>query len=203
MEEERNPSEEQAEAPVETQPEAQPDNATNGEVGLVEAINKVTGRTYKSDEEALKGIEETTKYVGKVGKYKDLIEQIEKTYGGETKATEALKKLTDKDDETPKLRQEIEALKEKNFYAENKKFEPYQKLISALRKDGETLEDVIAKDEFKLAFRDDSEKPVKSVIHSNSRIAGDDSDYQRDFQKAQESGDWSQFLAKHKGVSAK
>jgi hypothetical protein len=187
MEEERNLPE--GDAAVLEAPATDTGNAAkDGEVGLVEAINKVTGRNYKNDEEALKGIEETTKYVGKVGKYKSVIEQIEKTYGGETKATEVLKGLAETPDKTAKLVEEIEALKEESFYAKNAKYEAYKPLISALRKEGQSLEEIVNSDAFKVAFKNDSETSTKSVIHSNTRIATSSSDQTRKMQRFQNEG---------------
>jgi hypothetical protein len=103
--------------------------------------------------------------------------------------------------EVATLKKQVDELNTKNFYAENGKYKPYEKLISALKKEGQTLDDVVGSEEFKIAFRDDTQ-PVKSVMHSNARVADESSDYHKDMEYAKKTGDWSGFLAKHKGITA-
>lgn len=178
------------------------------DVSIAKVINEATGREYKSDEDAIKGIKETTSYVGKVGKYKDVLEQIEKTSGGEEKAIEALKALVaeeprkEQDNSVNPVIEEVDRLKEETFFLKNKELEPHKEVIRKLRKDGQNYDEVVKENKDlidKLVAYDESQK-TKSVIHSNSRLTDSDSDYAKDFAEAQRTGNWATFLGKHKGI---
>lgn len=206
MEEEINPAEADTSQASEGYEEAGADDS--GTITFVEAINRATGRNYQTDEEALKGVAETTKYVGKVGKYKDVLDAIEQAQGGEQKAIEALKGLTKTQQKAleqaqPDLAKEIDALKADLWFKENADYAAHRKLITALKQPGQSYEEVINSEEYRDTFaklKGIQPETTKSVIHSNARIADASSDYQKDFAKAKETGDWSGFLAKHKGV---
>jgi hypothetical protein len=176
MEEINNPSQADPSGVSETKGEGS-ENVSN--ISVAKAINEATGRDYKSDEDAIRGIKETNSYVGKVGKYKDVIEQIEKSSGGEEKAIEALKSLISTEQHQAKgnsedpMLAEVNQLKEKTFFLENKELEPHKEVIKNLRKEGQSYEDVLTENKdliAKLVAYDESQKN-KSVIHSNSRIA--------------------------------
>lgn len=187
------------------------DSGTGGEdeKTIKDYINEATGRNYQSDEEALKGVKETSSYVGKVGKYKDILESLEKEQGGEAKAIEFLKAVKAKPQDTgyltrEDLDKELERrLADRDYYLDNPNLKPYDKLINAVKKPGQTIEDVVNSEDFKDIFGKlgEAKKVNKSVIHSNSRIASStDEDYAKDFQKARETGNWIEFLEKYKGI---
>jgi hypothetical protein len=192
-----------------------PENGNTGEAetnvssaSIRDVVNEATGRDYKSDEEAIKGIKETTSYVGKVGKYKDVISAIEAAQGGEQKAIDYLSSIADGKDETEKVesitakqQKEIDELKEANFLSANSDLAPHMELIKNLRKDGETFEQVLERNKETFdALRASTQNQTKSVIHSNNRTVTEESDYKKDFEKAQKTGNWAEFLQKHKGV---
>lgn len=209
MEEDINPAEADTSDASESYEEAGADDS--GTLTFVEAINRATGRDYKTDEEALKGVSETAKYVGKVGKYKDVLSAVEAAYGGESKAIEALQGLTKKEQKAleqaqPDLAKEVENLKADLWFKENPDYAAHRKLISALKQPGQSYEDVINSDEYRGTFetlKGKQPETTKSIIHTNARIADSGTDYQKDLQKAKETGDWAGFIAKHKGVGIK
>ena len=75
-------------------------------------------------------------------------------------------------------------------------------LVKSLRKDGETYEQVVERNKstFDALVANAKNQDSKSIIHSNARTVAEDSDYQKDFEKARKTGNWSEFLQKHKGV---
>ncbi len=183
------------------------DNSNVSNSAVLEAINSATNRSYKSEEEALKGIQETVSYVGKVGKYKNIIEAIEAANGGEAGAIEALKKVSNNTTAQPNsnnddIRSELEALREENFFIANSELASQKELIKRLRKPGQSLNDVISEnkdilDQLKTSVEG---QQSKSIIHSNSRTVVEDSDYQADMKKAKETGNWAEFISKHKKI---
>lgn len=183
------------------------DNSNVSNSAVLEAINSATNRSYKSEEEALKGIQETVSYVGKVGKYKNIIEAIEAANGGEAGAIEALKKVSNNTTAQPNsnnddIRSELEALREENFFIANSELASQKELIKRLRKPGQSLNDVISEnkdilDQLKTSVES---QQSKSIIHSNSRTVVEDSDYQADMKKAKETGNWAEFISKHKKI---
>lgn len=209
MDETNNPSQTDPGAEGVTTPEGG-ENVDN--VSILDAINTATGRSYATQEEAINGIKETTSYVGKVGKYRDAIDVLEKELGGDEKVKEALSNLVKKaepvtepreaQDPTLELRQEVERLKEETFFNNNKSLEPYKEVIKSLKKDGQTLSDVVEsnKNIFEKLSAHDESQTAKSVIHSNSRLTDESSDYAKDFKAAKETGNWAAFLEKHKGA---
>jgi len=207
MENENNPSE--AVTPEEGVTPGEAEENVSG-TSVLETINEATGRSYKNEEEAIKGIKETTSYVGKVGKYKDVISAVESATGGEQGAIEAIKGLSSKDETTEEstpnpnedLRQEIETLKEESFFNANQDLAAHKALISKLKEPGQTLAEAVEanKDVLDTLKASTENQNSQSVIHSNSRIVEEGSDYQKDFKTAKETGDWTEFLSKHKGV---
>lgn len=206
MENENNPAEANTdEAGTSTEADA---NVSSE--GIRETINQATGRDYKTDEDAIKGIKETTSYVGKVGKYKDAINALEQKQGGEAEAIEYLSSLT-KDgettnqttDPTESLKQEVDQLKEANFLNANPELASHFETIKDLRKDGETFEQTVErkKELFDTLAAQAKNQDSKSIIHSNNRTVAESSDYDKDMDIARKSGDWASFVAKHKKVS--
>lgn len=182
-------------------------NVSSG--GIRETINQATGRDYKTEEDAIKGIKETTSYVGKVGKYKDAITALEQKQGGEAEAIEYLSSLT-KDGEvtteqstTNPLEEKVAMLEEENFLTANSELAPHMDLVKKLKKDGETYAQTVEnnKTTFDVLVASAKNQDSKSIIHSNNRTVAETSDYQKDMETARKSGDWSTFIAKHKKIS--
>jgi len=206
MENENNPAEANTdEAGTSTEADA---NVSS--VGIRETINQATGRDYKTDEDAIKGIKETNSYVGKVGKYKDAINDLEQKQGGEAEAIEYLaslsKDVADTDqptDPNKALSEQVEQLTEANFLTANPELASHLDTIKDLRKDGETLEQTVErkKELFSTLATQAKNQDSKSIIHSNNRTVAESSDYDKDMETARKSGDWATFVAKHKKIS--
>lgn len=178
-------------------------NDSNAQV--LNAINSATNRSYKTTEEALKGIQETVSYVGKVGKYKNIIEAIEAANGGEAGAIEALKKVSNTEQQTDlsnsndDIRSELNKLKEDNFFMANSELAAQRELIMRLKKPGQSLEDVVSqnKDIIDQIKAGAEIQGSMSIIHSNSRSVIENSDQDKDFKKAKETGNWAEYLRKY------
>jgi len=206
MEKEYNPSEtDTSEQGVSS--EEGGEDVSDGDI--LGTINEATGRDYKSQEDAIKGIKETASYVGKVGKYQKAIKTLEELKGGEKGAIEFLASLKDekKDDaeqpnEVDTLKKDLEEVKRENFFNANQELKPFKDTILKLKKDGQSFEDVIKEnknlvDTLKASVENQGQK---SVIHSDAGVSQTSSDYQEDFKKAKETGNWAEFITKHKGV---
>jgi hypothetical protein len=146
-------------------------------------IEKTLGKKFPNKEAALKSWKDTYSYVG----------------------TKTPKEATVQasDPVLAQLNAVQEQLKVTQFYNDNPEFNTYEakELIAELGGNPETVVNTKA---FQLAFKSiqstNDEGSSKSVLHSNSRVAAVSSDYQQDFEKAQASGNWAEFMAKHKGV---
>lgn len=183
-------------------------------VSITDTINKATGREYKTDEEALKGISETSSYVGKVGKYKEVLEGLEKEHGSEKATIDFLKTLkktekksdgVNKSDENFITKEEYMRLEQdRSFYEDNPSYKPYKDLLKNL-KGKDSLEETVKREDVKeilskLVSHDKSQKS-KSVIHSNPRVSSEDKEsYRKDLAKAKQTGKWTEFFKKHKGI---
>lgn len=199
-------------------PNPTPDDESGGQgnedgVKIFESINKATGRDYKTDEEALKGVQETTSYVGKVGKYQKILGALEKKHGSEKAAIDFLnglesggsKNKVSKSDSEFITREEYENLEsERSFYSSNPNLKSYKNLLKSLKGKDESLEDTVGRDDVKeilskLVSHDKSQKS-KSVIHSNSRVSGNGESYQKDLAEVKKTGKWTSFLKKYQGI---
>lgn len=185
------------------------DESNVSSTDVLSAINSATNRSYKTTEEALKGIQETVSYVGKVGKYKGIIEAIEAANGGEKGAIEALKSVAGQKNDASShqpvdddVKRQIEELREENFFIANSNLAPHKELIKRLKKPGQSLSDVVSenKDIIDRFVASEEIQGSRSIIHSNSRTVVDESDYAKDFKKAKETGNWAEFVSKHKRV---
>lgn len=83
-----------------------------------------------------------------------------------------------------------EKYEEDMFFSKNKELEPHRKLIKAMKGD-KTYDEIVKSDEIKGYL---TSKEDKSVIHNNSRIATNDTEYQKAFKEAEKSGDWSKVV---------
>jgi len=148
----------------------------------LEDINKTLGKEFPTKEAALKSIKDTFSYVGK--KKETIAEEVKPdTAGFVTKEQYEADVFFAQNNDLSDVRSIIEAKAKADSISvsEASKAEDVQKIVSAVKSQSES---------------EDS----KNVLESNSRISDKDSDYQKDFVKATATGDWSEFLAKHKGV---
>ena len=148
----------------------------------LEDINKTLGKDFPSKEAALKSIKDTYSYVGK--KKEKIAEEVKPS----------------PDNFVTKDQYEADV-----FFAQNSDLSDVRSIIEAKAKaEGVSVKEAAkAEDITKVieAVKSQSEsQEAKNVLESNSRISDKDSDYQKDFATAQATGDWSEFLAKHKGI---
>lgn len=204
MENENNPAE------ADTQSDGSDENAEANvsNVSILDTINTATNRDYKTEEEAIKGIKETTSYVGKVGKYKDAINALEQKQGGEAEAIQYLSSLSKDGEETAEqssnpLEEKVAILEEANFLAANSELAPHMDLVKKLRKDGETFAQTVEnnKTTFDALTAHVTNQDSKSIIHTNNRTVAESSDYEKDLTNARKTGQWADFITKHKKIS--
>lgn len=160
-------------------------------VEFKDIVNTELNRNYPTNEEAIKAVRETFKYVGKVGKVLPLMEKLQTNFGGEANVIKFMEDaLTKKDPivETPKP--EVPQLKEAPegkfvskeqyeadmFYSKNPQLEENKVLIDALKKanPNKSFAEVMDMPEVKGIFDkakgyDENEKN-KSVLRSNPRL---------------------------------
>jgi hypothetical protein len=185
-------------------------DSDTGTVTIREVLAQTLGKDFTDDETALKAVKDTFSYVGEYGKLKPLIEK----HGGVEAVIKKMEEPTIVENpvETPaaapapatnqpQLDEVMKTVKDLSFYTEHPELKPYKDVISAM---GSDPEKVVESEVFKkviepLKSRDEADAS-KSVLHSTSRVADVSPDYQEDMDKAIKSGNWVDFLAKHKGV---
>jgi hypothetical protein len=119
----------------------------------LEELNAKLGKSFTSKEAALKSIKDTFSFVGRKQ---------------ETKAPQI-------DTSNFVKRDELESIKEENFFSKNPDYEPYKDLIKGLKKEGQSFNDVVNQDAFKGIYEkaktSDEMAKAKSVLQSNPRIS--------------------------------
>ena len=147
-------------------------------------LGEALGKEFPDNETALKSVRDTFSYVGKVGKFQPILEQLQSKWGGEHQVVQALEALLKEGAPSPQSkRQDIDpekfVLREQyeadNWYVKNSQYEPHRNLIEALKKsEGKTREEVTQLQEFKdlydKAIAHDVAEGKKSVLHSNQRV---------------------------------
>ncbi len=98
-----------------------------------------------------------------------------------------------------------EQYEEDMWFASHQDLSEHRTLIRALKKEtGKSYSELMEHPEFKPLIEAKKAQAEaansKSVIHGNSRV-GNTADYQTDLEQAQSTGNWSEFLSKHKGVA--
>lgn len=151
----------------ETTPETQlsgdelaPEGSSDGEPtggSVREAIGAALGKTFETDDMALKSIKDTQSYVGK--RVEDIKAEIQA-------------KPVKKSDGDFVSRDEFE---ESNFYSKNPDYEPYKKIVNSFREDGKSLSEIVKSDDFKEIYDKvksyDETQKTKSVLQSNPRLS--------------------------------
>jgi len=173
---EANPSEEVQAQPenvpsVEgTQNDVNPQTTTPSDALTLAEINALTKHSYSNIDEARKGLENLRKAVGQ-------------------------KEIPVQD---PNLLTEVETLKrqvkESSFYAEHPELKPHKDFLAKFGDPEVALKDPVVKKAVDALSREES-----SSLKSNPRIAQVNTSYQEDFEKAKTTGQWTEFLKKHKG----
>ena len=125
-------------------------------------VNAELGKEYKSDEEALKAFKELNSYVGEFGKIKKAAEE---------KGVDLKDLVTNTD---ANVSNDIKQLKDQLWFSENAEYKPYKEMINAMRKDNQTLDEVINSDTFKNTFEKikgyDEQESKKSVLETNPKL---------------------------------
>lgn len=151
-------------------------------VGLKDLMKQATGRDYSTDEDAYNGLQETYKYVSK------------KT------EPQIVEKVVIPDNVVSELQTLKQQLKESNFYADHPELKAHKDLLKKFGDPEEAVKDPVVKSLLDIVKAHGESENQKSVLNSN-RIAGSPgSDYESDLKSARESGNWADFMQKHKGV---
>jgi len=149
----------------------------------LKALNEKLGKDFKDVDTALKSVKDTYSYVGK--KVEDVKQDVKQ---------EVTKEVTP-DPDSFVSRDEYNR---DMFYKDNPELAPYKHILGD--KPEEALKDEKTKETLDKLSAYDKAVNSKSVIHSNARTVDQNSDYNKDFEQAQKTGDWSSFLSKHKGI---
>lgn len=175
---------------------------------IAQKINEITGRNYASDEEALKGVRETFRYVGKAPEIKKVQEALEQEFGKDFNPDELVNMIKGSKIPQNNLEEDKfvtkEIFEEATFYAKNPEYEQFRNLINALRTTtGQSIEEVVKSDNFqniykKVQIAEEYEKS-KSIVQSNPRL-GQVTDKLDKARKALSEGDYK--TAKASAVDA-
>lgn len=129
------------------------ENEQSQSESIKDILSKTLGKDFQSDEAALKAVKDTFSYVGK--KKEDIAREVQPQI----------------DTKNYVSRSEFE---EATYYAKHPEYEPYKKVISALRSEGKSFEDVVKSDDFKHLYDKatayDKVEQSKSVLKTNPRL---------------------------------
>lgn len=174
--------------PTETIPGAQDVSPPEGDVtdpndvtSVKEVLSEVLGKEFKSDEDALKAVKDTQDYVGKIGKFQPLIDQLETKSGGEQGALDSLTKLLSSEAPATPAAPDTSGLMTKadfeqtRFYDKNPELAPMSDMLNAMAKTtGKPLKDVVELETIKPLIEakklSDSQDESKSVLMQNPRL---------------------------------
>jgi hypothetical protein len=154
-------------------------NQESSDALTLEELNSYLGKNFKTKESALKSFKDTFSYVGKRK------EEI---------AGEVVKGSNIED-----VNRQLQELRDENWFAKNNQFELYKETILAMRKDGQSLNEVVESLAFKGIYERaksyDEAESQKSVLHSNPKLGliksktEKASQYLAEYNKAKLSGD--------------
>jgi hypothetical protein len=177
---------------------------------LYEVLNAQLGTNYASDDDALKGMKETRSYVGKLGKYRPLIEQLESTKG-EQEALHFMENIINEQpaEVTPEPKVDTEQFVPRSQYEKDTFFsgksytaEQFQ-ILEALKATNpdKSWGEVAELPAFKSVIEAQAGEGTSAGLGSSQRInAGTSEDYQKEFEAAKATGNWLPFLEKYKGI---
>lgn len=151
----------------------------------LEEINSTLGKDFKDLDTALKSVKDTYSYVGK---QKDNIKKeiIEETP----------EKVVDID--TTQYMSRADYNRER-FYDKNPQYESYRDILG--NDPAESLKKETIKKTVDNAIAYSENENSKSILHSNGKVVEKNSDYTKDMQRAQQTGNWAEFLEKHKSLN--
>ena len=151
---------------------------------LKEVLGKTLGKEFASNEAALKAIHDTSKYVGKAGKYEAAVKAVMTSKSmTEDQAVEFIKNSANV--VVPPVKPEAPDMsgfvskaefEEQNFYAKKPELEPYKDVIKAFKASNPTLslEDItkldVVKNVIDKAIAHDKITKQKSILHTNPKL---------------------------------
>ena len=156
-------------------PEGDPEGQkTDKSEDLKGKLNQALGKSFPSEESALKAVKDTFDYVGKAGKSQKAIKAVMEAKG--VSEEEAVSFITDSVKEEKGNFVSKEEFNQNAFYSEHPEYKDYKRIVETWRRANptETREIIVASDDFKEQFdkiksHDEAEKQ-KSVLHSNPRL---------------------------------
>ncbi len=184
-------------------------NKTASEVvNIKDVLNEALGKDYKDNDSAIKSIKDTFDFVGKAGKYRQVVDTVMKQKGvdeaGAVQILEGLLKSNSKSEIDPSNFVSREELEERDFFSEKPELASQKELIKSLAKaEGKKVSEIVEMDKYKTIFEKvqkyDASEKSKSVLHSNPRL-GKASSKLAEAQDARKAGNMAQ--AKSKAVEA-
>ncbi len=154
-------------------------STTDGEPKLtLEELNKSLGKEFPDIETAVKSVKDTYSYIGK--KKDDVKREVIESV---------------KDDPNYMTKTEYE---KERFFDKNPDYKPFKELLGD--NPSEKIKDEAVGSVISDAIEHRKTQGNKSVIHSNARVADQSSDYAKDRERAYQTGNWAEFLEKHKGI---
>ncbi len=146
------------------------DNASET-VEVKDVLNELLGKEFTTDEEALKAVKDTFSHIGVKTEATEVVKELRKQGVSEDKIVAAIKTLGEDFASKEDIKSLQRDVSEKEFYAENPEYKPYQSLI---RKLGNNPEEVVKSDDFKphlekLLVQDETAQS-QSIVQSNPRL---------------------------------
>lgn len=150
----------------------------------LEEIQQTLGKQFPDKATALKAIKDTFSWVGKK-------QQAAKVQTSQVDTSNFVDKS------------EVQALRDELWVKDHADLKDHFALIKAFAKEsGKTYDEALEAPELKglVEAKKAQAEVSKSVIHSNARVQEFSADYEADREKAIKSGNWVEFMEKHKGV---
>lgn len=152
-------------------------------VGLKDVLSKELGKTFPTDEAALKAVKDTFSYVGRQDSLRETLKAVKTRFNtdeaGVLKLMEDLQNKTEAPAARPELESQVKELRERldeaTFYNEHGDLKPYRALLSELRGSSDKpLQEIANSEAFKAvvekAKAHDELESKKSVLQSNPRL---------------------------------
>lgn len=143
-------------------------------VSFKDLINQELGKSFDSDEAALKAVKDTFSYIGDYGKVRPVIKQLQAKYGEDfiPKMEQAINSGQPTDTSKFVTKDDLDSFR---FYSANKDLEPHKAVIEALvSTTGKSRAEVVAMENVKELFTkakayEEVEK-TKSVLQTHTRL---------------------------------
>lgn len=186
------------------------DNQGEATPSIAKVLSETLGKTFETDEQALKAVKDTNAYVSEAGHYQKFIKTVSETQGvSRNEAKKIMETLMDKaineapaqdqvaeqpvGENTQQLAELHQKVQDMEFFKANPKMEKHEALLKELRgTSGKSFEAIMESEVFKdtldkVSAHDELESK-KTVLHSNSRL-GKATNKMDEARKAVNSGD--------------